>query len=84
MKTIRYSLNKNTLPTATDADPDVRHGDLAQLPPGARLLPPCSPTKIVCVGRNYAEHAKELGNAAPSEPIICGSLSSHVRVWPSM
>jgi len=70
MKTIRYSLNKNTLPTATDADPDVRHGDLAQLPPGARLLPPCSPTKIVCVGRNYAEHAKELGNAAPSEPII--------------
>ncbi len=40
------------------------------LPPGARLLPPCSPTKIVCVGRNYAEHAKELGNAVPSEPII--------------
>jgi 2-keto-4-pentenoate hydratase/2-oxohepta-3-ene-1,7-dioic acid hydratase in catechol pathway len=70
MKTIRYSLNKNTLPTATDADPDVRYGDLAQLPPGARLLPPCSPTKIVCVGRNYAEHAKELGNAVPSEPII--------------
>src|SRR6187200_3325745 len=29
-----------------------------------------SPSKIVCVGRNYAEHAKELGNEAPSEPII--------------
>ncbi|HEY0144116.1 MAG TPA: fumarylacetoacetate hydrolase family protein [Thermoanaerobaculia bacterium] len=28
------------------------------------------PTKIVCVGRNYAEHAKELGNEAPSEPIL--------------
>jgi 2-keto-4-pentenoate hydratase/2-oxohepta-3-ene-1,7-dioic acid hydratase in catechol pathway len=28
------------------------------------------PTKIVAVGRNYAEHAKELGNQAPSEPII--------------
>jgi 2-keto-4-pentenoate hydratase/2-oxohepta-3-ene-1,7-dioic acid hydratase in catechol pathway len=28
------------------------------------------PTKIVAVGRNYAEHAKELGNEAPSEPII--------------
>lgn len=27
-------------------------------------------TKIVCVGRNYAKHAKELGNAVPSEPII--------------
>jgi len=29
-----------------------------------------TPTKIVAVGRNYAEHAKELGNEAPSEPII--------------
>ncbi|HEV8660308.1 MAG TPA: fumarylacetoacetate hydrolase family protein [Thermoanaerobaculia bacterium] len=38
--------------------------------------PPVSPTnvvapsKIVCVGRNYAEHAKELGNEAPPEPIL--------------
>jgi 2-keto-4-pentenoate hydratase/2-oxohepta-3-ene-1,7-dioic acid hydratase in catechol pathway len=36
----------------------------------ARLLPPVVPSKIVAVGRNYAEHAKELGNEAPSEPII--------------
>jgi 2-keto-4-pentenoate hydratase/2-oxohepta-3-ene-1,7-dioic acid hydratase in catechol pathway len=35
-----------------------------------RLLPPCSPTKIVCVGRNYLEHARELGNEPPSEPLI--------------
>jgi 2-keto-4-pentenoate hydratase/2-oxohepta-3-ene-1,7-dioic acid hydratase in catechol pathway len=28
------------------------------------------PSKIVCVGRNYADHAKELGNEAPSDPII--------------
>lgn len=26
--------------------------------------------KIFCVGRNYAEHAKELGNAVPEEPVI--------------
>ncbi len=26
--------------------------------------------KIVCVGRNYAEHAKEMGNAVPDEPLI--------------
>jgi 2-keto-4-pentenoate hydratase/2-oxohepta-3-ene-1,7-dioic acid hydratase in catechol pathway len=26
--------------------------------------------KIICVGRNYAEHAKELGNAAPAEPVL--------------
>jgi 2-keto-4-pentenoate hydratase/2-oxohepta-3-ene-1,7-dioic acid hydratase in catechol pathway len=28
------------------------------------------PSKIVCVGRNYLEHAKELGNEAPAEPLI--------------
>ncbi|HEX3577148.1 MAG TPA: fumarylacetoacetate hydrolase family protein [Thermoanaerobaculia bacterium] len=36
----------------------------------AELLAPVTPSKIVAVGRNYAEHAKELGNEAPSEPII--------------
>jgi 2-keto-4-pentenoate hydratase/2-oxohepta-3-ene-1,7-dioic acid hydratase in catechol pathway len=70
MKIIRYSLNLNIFPWATDADPDVLHGDWAELPPGARLLPPCSPTKIVCVGRNYAEHAKEMGFDPLAEPTI--------------
>lgn len=28
------------------------------------------PGKIVCVGRNYSEHAKELGNAVPSQPLL--------------
>jgi 2-keto-4-pentenoate hydratase/2-oxohepta-3-ene-1,7-dioic acid hydratase in catechol pathway len=35
-----------------------------------RLVPPVSPGKIVCVGRNYAEHASELGNEVPKEPLI--------------
>jgi len=35
-----------------------------------RLLAPCLPGKIVCVGRNYIEHAKELGNEAPKVPLI--------------
>jgi len=34
------------------------------------LLYPVQPSKIVCVGRNYSEHAKELGNEVPSEPLI--------------
>lgn len=34
------------------------------------LLPPAAPSKIVCVGRNYTEHAKELGNEVPSEPLL--------------
>ncbi len=35
-----------------------------------KLLPPATPTKIVCVGRNYAEHAAELGNQIPEEPLL--------------
>lgn len=31
---------------------------------------PMRPSKIVCVGRNYVEHAKELGNAVPEEPLL--------------
>lgn len=34
------------------------------------FLPPVTPSKIVCVGRNYAEHAKELGNEIPQEPLL--------------
>jgi len=36
----------------------------------ARLLAPAEPTKIVCVGRNYQAHAKELGNEVPAEPLL--------------
>src|SRR5512143_2325450 len=35
-----------------------------------RLLAPTEPSKIVCVGRNYTEHAKELGNEVPKVPLI--------------
>jgi 2-keto-4-pentenoate hydratase/2-oxohepta-3-ene-1,7-dioic acid hydratase in catechol pathway len=33
-------------------------------------MPNLAPSKIVCVGRNYAAHAKELGNDVPREPLI--------------
>lgn len=36
----------------------------------ARLLAPCTPSKIVCVGRNYVEHAKEHGAEVPKIPLI--------------
>ena len=34
------------------------------------LMPPVRPPKIVCVGRNYRDHAAELGNEVPKEPLI--------------
>ena len=27
-------------------------------------------TKVVCIGRNYADHAAELGNKIPKEPVV--------------
>lgn len=45
--------------------------DFAPLPLStAQLLPPVTPSKIICVGRNYREHAQELGNAIPAEPLL--------------
>ena len=34
------------------------------------LLAPVAPSKIICVGRNYRDHAKELGNEVPTEPLL--------------
>ena len=36
----------------------------------AALLPPVRPSKIVCVGRNYRDHAAELRNEVPQEPLL--------------
>lgn len=44
-------------------------GRLAPLA-SVRLLAPCQPSKIVCIGRNYAEHAAEHGVDVPAEPLI--------------
>lgn len=35
-----------------------------------KLLPPVSPTKVVALGLNYRDHAREMGMAIPEEPII--------------
>ena len=35
-----------------------------------RLLAPVLPSKIIAVGKNYAEHAKEMGGDVPAEPMI--------------
>lgn len=48
---------------ATAPEPPLALADLA-------LLAPCTPSKIVAVGRNYRAHAAELGNAVPIEPLL--------------
>ena len=43
------------------------------------LHPPVVPSKIVCVGRNYREHAAELGNKMPDEPLLFLKAPSALR-----
>jgi 2-keto-4-pentenoate hydratase/2-oxohepta-3-ene-1,7-dioic acid hydratase in catechol pathway len=54
-------------------DEDSR-GETQQIPSiplaEAVLLAPVEPSKIVCIGRNYREHAAELGHDVPAEPLI--------------
>jgi len=81
MKIYRYVHNGSPAIGVADGEHLVRYSghdalhlgsstDDKTLIAAATLLPPVMPSKIVCVGRNYAEHAKELGNEAPPEPII--------------
>lgn len=35
-----------------------------------RLLAPCEPSKVVCVGKNYFDHVKEFGGPVPERPIL--------------
>ena len=44
-----------------------RHVGIEDMLADVELLAPVKPTKIVCIGRNYREHAAELGNTAPEE-----------------
>jgi len=50
-------------------DPPLRRVEPRKLVEAA-LLTPVEPSKIVCVGRNYREHAAELGNEVPAEPLL--------------
>ncbi|WP_285696039.1 fumarylacetoacetate hydrolase family protein [Actinomadura sp. NBRC 104412] len=43
-----------------------------------RLLAPILPSKVIAIGRNYAEHAREMGGEVPDEPVIFGKPSTAV------
>jgi 2-keto-4-pentenoate hydratase/2-oxohepta-3-ene-1,7-dioic acid hydratase in catechol pathway len=53
--------------------PPWLHGlacDLILEPDSYRILAPCAPSKIVAVGKNYVDHAAEMGTEVPPEPLI--------------
>ena len=52
--------------TVVHLDKDLPAQPFSQL----KLLAPVTPSKIVCIGRNYRDHAAELGNEVPKEPLL--------------
>lgn len=57
--------------SAADLFDAALHAGTDRLPLSeVKILAPVVPSKIVCVGRNYREHAAELGNAMPTEPLL--------------
>ena len=60
-----------TPPPEEDLRVKLATGEFTQRPLSSmKLLAPVTPSKIVCIGRNYSEHAAELGNEVPKEPLI--------------
>lgn len=45
-----------------------------------KILAPCEPTKIVCVGKNYAGHAREMGSEPPESPVLFIKAPNTVNV----
>ncbi|TYP90844.1 fumarylacetoacetate hydrolase family protein [Blastococcus xanthinilyticus] len=86
MRIVRYTTPDNSTPAygAVEGEGDAATVDRLEGTPfdGARrtgertplaevtLLAPVEPSKVVALGRNYAEHAKELGNEVPAIPIV--------------
>ncbi|AFZ59182.1 fumarylacetoacetate hydrolase family protein [Anabaena cylindrica FACHB-243] len=73
---LQLSLNVEVL----DAPPwlDGQPTDLILESDKYEILAPCSPSKIVAVGKNYADHAAEMGTPVPTEPLIFFKPSTSV------
>ena len=70
----RDTILRILLTAPEEADGDVEGLRTRRIEPialeEAVLLPAVRPSKIVCIGRNYREHAAELGHEVPAEPLL--------------
>jgi 2-keto-4-pentenoate hydratase/2-oxohepta-3-ene-1,7-dioic acid hydratase in catechol pathway len=69
MRLIRFAIDGQVKSGTIDDESAVADGQRWPLT-RVKLLAPCVPSKIIGVGRNYADHAAELGNAPPKEPLL--------------
>ena len=58
---------------------ELNRSDLTEVNPEVRLgAPVCRPSKLICIGLNYADHARESGMAPPKEPVIFFKATSAI------
>jgi 2-keto-4-pentenoate hydratase/2-oxohepta-3-ene-1,7-dioic acid hydratase in catechol pathway len=76
----RYGVLEGTEVLPIEPHPFAAHRATGERVPleGVRLLAPVIPSKIVCVGKNYAAHAAEMGSDLPEEPLFFLKPSSAV------
>lgn len=70
MKQIRFRDPAGAIRTGQWEDGVIKFGDSTYRSDNVDILPPCEPTKIVCVGKNYAAHADELNSEVPDRPLL--------------
>jgi 2-keto-4-pentenoate hydratase/2-oxohepta-3-ene-1,7-dioic acid hydratase in catechol pathway len=68
----RYGIVQEREVAVIEPHPFAAHHPTGETVPleGLQLLAPVIPSKVVCVGRNYAAHAAELGGTVPEEPLL--------------
>jgi len=69
---VRDDVGEQTMVQLIDGVPFGDWSETEQVAPldSVRLLAPVIPTKILCIGKNYADHATEMGGEVPSEPLV--------------
>ena len=76
----RYGLLDGEEVAVIEPHPFAAHAATGDRVPlvGLQLLAPVIPSKIVCIGKNYADHAAEMGGEVPTEPLLFTKPSSSV------
>ncbi|MDZ7730240.1 MAG: fumarylacetoacetate hydrolase family protein [Natrialbaceae archaeon] len=70
MKLIRFRDPAGAIRQGTLEGQTVSFGDASYAMDEIDVLAPCVPTKIVCIGKNYADHADEMGGDVPDRPML--------------
>lgn len=70
MRKVRFLDPAGTIRTGEWLDNQVRFGGQTYELEEVDILPPTEPSKIICVGLNYSDHAEETGSDVPERPLL--------------